>query len=728
MSVDMCDVRKPLESRVGMSLRVFDMREPDDIAQDSPCDVFDVQESMDVHENSFIDVCGVQDSDSVVKDSPGHVYETPEPEDLGWGEVPSSGTSASIDYPQYAYPEPQTEPLDLSIRGGAWTAERPHSPARRDLEVEVNVDDRSQDDRAGMNTQAYDVSYNFPFQPSHHSDEQLAVLPETQEDEKPSSGCEPAYSWIPRPESHSQEACVPSPPRYTWDPRVQLYSTAHSSVANGTVDTLSGLLGQVAEENGHLGPNYNWHSPEYANNERPTYHDSIYGRVSPPEPTSSHGHAHWFSRALPPEFRPLPLMIPAAGGEPLVWLDRTSARETYQEHLYSTAMARNHPHTGVMLPRFPGTWNIVPQHPASVHAFPVHLHSSGVGLEDPVLGNFLPNLAHMNRQPIPLVSPTEYVHPETPSASTSSKSATSACNYQSPVLSHSVERMIADEDDVKEPILGPSSGQSCSGETSAFTKVNPSTAAAQDELELPSSSSDDPPTDSKKVEPETESLNDDDNIESSVVPGVRSAPNGEDSKRRETAKSPEDGPEASTGVLGKDSDVTGSSNQIKSSGSKDFPRLFECGICQLRLCSYRGLEKHLRHHEDSLTTQVAVCVICRLALPNAFKLHVHLRIHNDEPSDRRRRDLRCSEGRRVCPECGRSFAKLQGLSEHMKVHKGKGIFKCDHCPRTFRSWAGYIAHIKRCHQGKLKCFQCSSEFADLLQYKAHDCHLDDPMD
>lgn len=93
---------------------------------------------------------------------------------------------------------------------------------------------------------------------------------------------------------------------------------------------------------------------------------------------------------------------------------------------------------------------------------------------------------------------------------------------------------------------------------------------------------------------------------------------------------------------------------------------FVCSVCQKRLSSKAGLDRHLRIHAREKTF---VCKICLKRFSNKAYLNRHLRVHTGiRPY--------------VCEFCEKSFTSKGSLDKHRKIHvKGKHSV-CEVCQKV----------------------------------------------
>lgn len=68
---------------------------------------------------------------------------------------------------------------------------------------------------------------------------------------------------------------------------------------------------------------------------------------------------------------------------------------------------------------------------------------------------------------------------------------------------------------------------------------------------------------------------------------------------------------------------------------------------------------------------------------------------------------RCHSARRefICNECGKQYAFISGLKQHMKSHSGTQVWKhCSFCTQKYRTQKSVDIHIRSVHTGNISLF------------------------
>jgi hypothetical protein len=70
---------------------------------------------------------------------------------------------------------------------------------------------------------------------------------------------------------------------------------------------------------------------------------------------------------------------------------------------------------------------------------------------------------------------------------------------------------------------------------------------------------------------------------------------------------------------------------------------------------------------------------CEMNFPSKVKLVQHLKIgKHGQP----------------CPQCGKSFTKLDNLELHVRSHSTERPFQCDHCDKTYKDAPSLYSHMQ----------------------------------
>ncbi|XP_069364283.1 uncharacterized protein [Maniola hyperantus] len=161
-----------------------------------------------------------------------------------------------------------------------------------------------------------------------------------------------------------------------------------------------------------------------------------------------------------------------------------------------------------------------------------------------------------------------------------------------------------------------------------------------------------------------------------------------------------------------------------------------CPLCGFSFVSTKGVGLHirLRHpFEDKHNLSGPSCEKCniRFASETAYQQHMAVSpkhaisgklkrnqarnsVHKSKATSYTRRVQRPTVAANVlCELCGRKFHAAAKLRDHMHVHTGQKMYKCDICPKRFASKFLSKAHMLTCHGDnplRFPCGVCHKEF------------------
>ena len=184
-----------------------------------------------------------------------------------------------------------------------------------------------------------------------------------------------------------------------------------------------------------------------------------------------------------------------------------------------------------------------------------------------------------------------------------------------------------------------------------------------------------------------------------------------------------------------DSDSTSSCTSLDELPSTSKSLDFECGICEKKFASNRGLKRHTKRHGSSFFN----CHVCSKQFYAKEYLNAHLLTHS---------------GRNLCNKCGKSFFSQSSLrrhdtSQHERIYKYKcqvcdttfscklvlqshnlkhhsndkasPLFKCQICQKSYWYKRSLNRHILHCEPNKtiIECTECNKYFKNKKGLKQH---------
>jgi len=133
---------------------------------------------------------------------------------------------------------------------------------------------------------------------------------------------------------------------------------------------------------------------------------------------------------------------------------------------------------------------------------------------------------------------------------------------------------------------------------------------------------------------------------------------------------------------------------------------FKCYLCFQNLCTVAAAAYHAANVHGQLDFY---CDKCDFKGKTKSHLNCHIKSIHDPPKHQ-------------CPECPCKFTRLITLNLHRSNAHGlaRKTLSCPHCPKTFLSFAGHIAHIKSIHEKiKYHCDKCSKSFLSKRYLEDH---------
>ncbi|XP_068157058.1 zinc finger protein 780B-like [Drosophila tropicalis] len=136
---------------------------------------------------------------------------------------------------------------------------------------------------------------------------------------------------------------------------------------------------------------------------------------------------------------------------------------------------------------------------------------------------------------------------------------------------------------------------------------------------------------------------------------------------------------------------------------------FQCTHCPNSYSRKDNLAKHIGTHKFS-----HVCQHCTKGFRGTYELNNHIRIRHT------------GERPFKCRNCSKTFATMEYLSKHIRVHTGERPFKCPHCPKAYTLSSSLSGHIPKHHGNRRKlitklfrCSQCLASFRDYFKLRMH---------
>ncbi|XP_001843776.2 zinc finger protein 808 [Culex quinquefasciatus] len=140
---------------------------------------------------------------------------------------------------------------------------------------------------------------------------------------------------------------------------------------------------------------------------------------------------------------------------------------------------------------------------------------------------------------------------------------------------------------------------------------------------------------------------------------------------------------------------------------------FQCEICDRILTTKQSLQVHKRTHADPVIRPMFGCEICGTTFKSRTGLSYHLETKHIPENERKKLP---------CPTCGRIFKSDEGRKIHMTIQHGVGgpIFRCKECPMVFARKHHLDLHMATHGAGQHVCTICGKSFARLKGLSQHE--------
>ncbi|XP_055595137.1 zinc finger protein 62 homolog [Uranotaenia lowii] len=108
-----------------------------------------------------------------------------------------------------------------------------------------------------------------------------------------------------------------------------------------------------------------------------------------------------------------------------------------------------------------------------------------------------------------------------------------------------------------------------------------------------------------------------------------------------------------------------------------------CTICGQLVKNQITLDIHMRGHTEASIT--ITCKICGKQSPNARALRKHIK------------EAHIIRHAHPCTMCRKSFKTRHALKDHMAIHTGEMLYKCEFCDEQFYNSGNHSLHRKKMH-------------------------------
>ncbi|KAJ8910099.1 hypothetical protein NQ315_013236 [Exocentrus adspersus] len=136
---------------------------------------------------------------------------------------------------------------------------------------------------------------------------------------------------------------------------------------------------------------------------------------------------------------------------------------------------------------------------------------------------------------------------------------------------------------------------------------------------------------------------------------------------------------------------------------ENYKRFQDCTVKKCHVCKEMFSKDAVKDHYK--THKTIECVLCKKKFLSQVHYNRHVENHlnnkfkNIKRQRRQKREI-------LCPVCGKLFCSNTGLGIHMSSHSQNRNYKCDKCPKAFKTIYTFKRHVELVHMAKKK-YQCS---------------------
>ena len=159
--------------------------------------------------------------------------------------------------------------------------------------------------------------------------------------------------------------------------------------------------------------------------------------------------------------------------------------------------------------------------------------------------------------------------------------------------------------------------------------------------------------------------------------------------------------------------------------------IHKCNLCDKEFRTYIQLRWHIEIHADS---NAFACDVCGRKFSRPADLKVHKRclhgaidyvcgtcdlVFSNPASLRSHKNIHLGVQVFVCG-CGRAFKRKDALQRHSAVHLSEeNHFSCPECHKTFARVDNLKSHCQSHHTNAFPCPECGLSFSNLKKLKSH---------
>lgn len=133
-----------------------------------------------------------------------------------------------------------------------------------------------------------------------------------------------------------------------------------------------------------------------------------------------------------------------------------------------------------------------------------------------------------------------------------------------------------------------------------------------------------------------------------------------------------------------------------------------CPDCSVIFACQNEMMAHFEqppHEKSANSSNKCPVMTCDMNFQSRAKLVQHLKL---------------GKHGQACPQCGKSFPKLDNLEIHVRSHTTERPFACEHCDKTYKDAPSLYSHLQT-HNGKRShlCSECGASFMKSDHLKRH---------